>query len=651
MRQIKDDDLTMVINRNFFINGFKGLIKGRPNMDTPAVLGILASFIFSIFSLVLHNDAQYFASTFMIIIVIVFGKLLLNYSMSRTNDVIMNLMNKAPTKAIIVDKYEREKEIAIDQLKVGDIFVIRPGDTIPADGIIVEGNSSVNESVLTGESIPVNKIIGDMVYGATTNASGFIKCRATRLGKDTALSRIIRMVSEASATKPPSAKVTDRVLGICVPAIIGIAVLTFIIWMLLGEDVGFALSRAISVLLISCPCALGLATPVAIKVGNGVGARNGIIFKNASALENVGTTQIVALSKTGTITKGDPIVTDVFTADSVTRSGYSLINNSENELLKIAGLLEKKSEHPLAKAVVSYVGDIRAYVDDIDEDEEEEITDFIVLPGHGLRGKYHNSEVIGASFKYICQIVNVQPEVREKAQGLSAQGKTPLCFAKDKKLLGIIAVSDSIKEDSASAISNLKKMGIHTVMLTGDNERTAMTLGDESGVDEIASELLPDGKEAVVRMLSDHGKVAMVGDGINDAPALEIADTGIAIGAIADMTKDEADILLMKESLFDVAGTIKLSKAVLGNVKQNKTWAFFYNVIAILLATGIFIRPFGLQLGPIFAAVATSISSLLVVLNALRLDTYKINDPSKDRPDKNAINREILADYKNSDQK
>jgi Cu2+-exporting ATPase len=639
--------IVMVINKKFFISGFKGLLHGGPNMDTLVALGSSASFIYSIFSLALHRDDLYFESAAMILTLITVGKMLEAKSKGRTTDAIKSLMKLAPKTAVIVDKYDREKEVPIEQIKVGDIYVVRPGESIPVDGIVVEGNSAVNESALTGESIPVNKIIGDTVSAATINTSGFIKCRATRIGKDTTLSQIIQMVSEASATKAPIAKIADKVSGIFVPTVIGIAAVTFIVWMLLGEEVGFALSRAISVLVISCPCALGLATPVAIMVGNGVGAKNGIMFKNATNLENAGKTQIVALDKTGTITKGEPVVTDVFTADAVTRSGYSLINNSENELLKIAGLLEKKSEHPLAKAVVSYVGDIRAYIDDIDEDEAEEITDFMVLPGHGLRGKYHNSEVIGASFKYISQIVNVQPEVREKALGLSAQGKTPLCFAKDKRLLGIIAVADSIKEDSAAAISQLKQMGIHTVMLTGDNERTAMSVGDEAGVDEIASEILPDGKEAIVKALSEHGKVAMVGDGINDAPALTRADTGIAIGAGTDVAIDAADIVLMKGSLLDVAGAIRLSKAVLRNIHQNLFWAFFYNVIGIPIAAGVFIKPFGLQLSPMFGAAAMSLSSFFVVTNALRLNLFKIGDQTKDSPGKDAINKELLIDYKN----
>ena len=637
--------IIMVINRKFFISGFKGLIHRAPNMDTLVALGSSASFIYSLFALFLGEGDLYFESAAMILTLITVGKMLEAMSKGRTTDAIKSLMKLAPKTAVIVDKYDREKEIPIEDIRVGDIFVVRPGESIPVDGIVVEGNSAINESALTGESIPVSKMIGDVVSAATINTSGFIKCRATRIGRDTTLSQIIQMVSDASATKAPIAKVADRVSGVFVPAVMAIAAMTFVVWMLLGESIGFALSRAISVLVISCPCALGLATPVAIMVGNGVGARSGIMFKNATTLENAGKTQIVALDKTGTITKGEPVVTDVFTADSVSRSGYSLINSAENELLKIAGLLEQKSEHPLARAVVSYVGDIHAYLEDIEDDEKEVITDFQVLPGHGLKGLYQGSEVVGASFKYISEIVRVQPEIREKAEGLASQGKTPLCFARDNKLLGIIAVADSIKDDSAEAIRQLSGMGIHTVMLTGDNSRTAMSVGDQAGVDEIASEILPDGKEAIVRKLSESGKVAMVGDGINDAPALTRADTGIAIGAGTDVAIDAADIVLMKGSLLDVAGAIRLSKAVLRNIYQNLFWAFFYNCIGIPIAAGVFIRPFGLMLSPMFGAAAMSLSSVFVVTNALRLNLLDIKDPSGDRVMKNAVDGELLAGF------
>ena len=657
--------IVMIINKKFFTSGFKGLIHGAPNMDTLVALGSSASFIYSVFSLIMMarassaGDTQlvmkymnelYFESAAMIVTLITVGKMLEAKSKGRTTDAIKSLMKLAPKTAVIIDKYDKEKEIPIEDVRIGDIFVVRPGENIPVDGIVIEGNSAVNESALTGESVPVDKHIGSAVSAATINTSGFIKCRATRVGRDTTLSQIIQMVSDASATKAPIAKVADKVSGVFVPAVIGIAFVTFIIWMLVGKDLGFSLSRAIAVLVISCPCALGLATPVAIMVGNGVGAKNGIMFKTATSLENAGKTQIVALDKTGTITKGEPVVTDVFTPDSITRSGYSLINNSENELLKIAGLLEKKSEHPLAKAVVDYVGDVNKYIEDLDE-EDVDITDFEVLPGHGLKGKYLGHEIIGASLKYISQTTTLLPEVREKAVGLAGQGKTPLCFTKDKKLLGIIAVADTIKEDSASAIKELKAMGIHVVMLTGDNARTAMSIGDQAGVDEIAAEILPDGKEAIIKELSKHGRVAMVGDGINDAPALTRADTGIAIGAGTDVAIDAADVVLMKNSLMDVAAAIRLSRFTLRNIHQNLFWAFFYNVIGIPLAAGAYIKAFGWQLSPMFGAAAMSLSSFFVVMNALRLNLINIHDSAKDKVLKDPIKEELLAGHYNNDEK
>ena len=635
--------IVMIINKKFFTSGFKSLIHGSPNMDTLVALGSSASFIYSVFSIIPGTDL-YFESAAMIVTLITVGKMLEAKSKGRTTDAIKSLMKLAPKTAVIMDEYGKEKEIPIENINVGNIFIVKPGENIPVDGIVVEGNSSVNESALTGESIPVDKYIGSEVSAATINTSGYIKCRATRVGRDTTLSQIIQMVSDASATKAPIAKVADRVSAVFVPVVIGIAAVTFIIWKLVGADFGFSLSRAIAVLVISCPCALGLATPVAIMVGNGIGAKNGIMFKTATSLENAGKTQIVALDKTGTITKGEPIVTDVFTVDSISRSGYSLINNSENELLKIAGLLEKKSEHPLAKAVVSYVGIPDAYIEDLEEeDESDDITDFEVLPGHGLRGIYRGSEVIGASFKYISSICKILPEVREKAAGLASQGKTPLCFAKDGKLIGIIAVADTIKEDSAKAIKELKNMGVHVVMITGDNERTAMAIGDQAGVDEIAAEILPEGKEAIVRKLSEYGKVAMVGDGINDAPALTRADTGIAIGAGTDVAIDAADVVLMKSSLLDVSGAIRLSRATLKNIYQNLFWAFFYNVIGIPLAAGAYIKAFGWELSPMFGAAAMSLSSFFVVTNALRLNLLRIHDHSKDKIMKNSIKTEILT--------
>ena len=648
--------IVMVINKKFFISGFKGMIHGAPNMDTLVALGSSASFIYSVFALFMMTDAVmkgdveltmkymnelYFESAAMILTLITVGKMLEAMSKGRTTDAIKSLMKLAPKTAVIIDKYDREKEIPIENIKVGDIFVVRPGENIPVDGVVIEGNSAINESALTGESIPVDKHIGSNVSAATINTSGFIKCRATRVGRDTTLSQIIQMVSDASSTKAPIAKVADRVSGIFVPTVIIISAVTFIIWMLLGKELGFSLSRAIAVLVVSCPCALGLATPVAIMVGNGVGAKNGIMFKTATSLENAGKTQIVALDKTGTITKGEPVVTDVFTPDSITRSGYSLINNSENELLKIAGLLERKSEHPLAKAVVDYVGDVNNYIEDLDE-EDEDITDFQVLPGHGLKGKYLGHEVVGASLKYISQITTLLPEVREKAVALATQGKTPLCFTRDKKLLGIIAVADTIKDDSASAIKELKDMGIHVVMLTGDNARTAMSIGDQAGVDEIAAEILPEGKGAIIKELSKHGKVAMVGDGINDAPALTRADTGIAIGAGTDVAIDAADVVLMKNSLRDVAAAIRLSRLTLRNIHQNLFWAFCYNIVGIPLAAGAFIKAFGWQLSPMFGATAMSFSSFFVVTNALRLNLINIHNSSKDKVIKDAVTGELL---------
>ena len=660
--------IIMFINRKFFISGFKGLVHGAPNMDTLVALGSGASFVYSMAALFLMTDAVskgdpdlamsymdhfYFESAAMILTLITVGKMLEAMSKGRTTDAIKSLMKLAPKTAVIIDEYGKEKEVPIENIKVGDIFVVRPGENVPVDGVVIEGNSAINESALTGESIPVDKTIGSTVSGATINTSGFIKCRATRVGRDTTLSQIIQMVSDASATKAPIAKIADKVSGIFVPAVIAIAAVTFIIWFLITKEFGYSLSRAIAVLVISCPCALGLATPVAIMVGNGVGAKNGIMFKTAASLENAGRTQIVALDKTGTITKGEPVVTDVFTADSITRSGYSLINSYENELLKIAGLLEKKSEHPLAKAVVDYVGDLRIYSDDPydDEDGDEEITDFEVLPGHGLRGKYQGQEVVGASLKYISSICRVLPEVREKAVGLASQGKTPLCFAKNGKLIGIIAVADTIKEDSAKAIKELKEMGIHVVMITGDNERTAMAIGDQAGVDEIAAEVLPDGKEEIIRKLSEYGKVAMVGDGINDAPALTRADTGIAIGAGTDVAIDAADVVLLKNSLLDVSAAIRLSRATLRNIHQNLFWAFIYNIIGIPLAAGAYVKLFGWELSPMFGAAAMSLSSFFVVTNALRLNLLKIHDSSKDKIVKDQITGELINNIKTKDER
>ncbi len=638
--------IVMFINRKFFISGFKGLIHRAPNMDTLVALGSGASFIYSVFAMIGGKDDLYFESAAMILTLITVGKMLEAMSKGRTTDAIKSLMKLSPKTAVIIDSYGKEKETPIESVKVGDIFVVRPGESIPVDGVVIEGNSAVNEAALTGESIPVDKYVGSEVSAATINSSGFMKCRATRVGKDTTLSQIIQMVSDAAATKAPIAKIADRVSAVFVPAVIVIALLTIAIWVLVGADFGYALTRGIAVLVISCPCALGLATPVAIMVGNGVGAKNGIMFKTAATLENTGKTQIVALDKTGTITEGEPMVTDVFTPDSITRSGYSLINESENKLLKIAGLLEKKSEHPLAKAVVSYVGPGEIYYDDLEDDEDEvdDITDFEVLPGHGLKGKYHGHDVIGASLRYIEKIVKIHPEIRQKAEGLAAQGKTPLCFAMDGKLLGIIAVADTIKKDSAEAVKELKDMGIHVIMITGDNLKTARAIGDQAGVDEIISEVLPNDKEAIIRKLSEKGKVAMVGDGINDAPALTRADTGIAIGAGTDVAIDAADVVLMKSNLVDVAAAIRLSRATLRNIHQNLFWAFFYNVIGIPLAAGAYIHAFGWELSPMFGAAAMSLSSFFVVTNALRLNLLKIYDPSKDKKVKGSEDISIAID-------
>ncbi len=643
--------VVMVINKKFFISGFKGLIHKAPNMDTLVALGSAASFIYSVAALFLMTDAVskgdaqrahsllhefYFESAAMILALITVGKMLEAMSKGRTTDAIKSLMKMAPKTATIIDKDGNEKEVPIANVRIGDIFVVRPGENIPVDGIVTEGASAVNEAALTGESIPVDKYAGAEVSAATINQSGFLKCRAVRVGRDTTLSKIIQMVSDASATKAPIAKIADRVSAVFVPSVIAIAVVTFVIWLLVGADFGYALARGISVLVISCPCALGLATPVAIMVGNGMGAKNGIMFKTAASLENTGRCNIVALDKTGTITKGEPVVTDIFTADSLTRSGYSLINTSEIELLKLAGLLEAKSEHPLAKAVTSYVENMRDYdEEDDDETEKPELSDFEALPGNGLKGVYDGHVITGGSLKYIEKIASIQPEIREKAEGLSSQGKTPLFFAKDKKLLGIIAVADTIKEDSPEAVKQLKNMGIRVVMLTGDNERTAKAIGEQVGVDDVVSDVLPDGKESIIRKLSEYGNVVMVGDGINDAPALTRADTGIAIGAGTDVAIDAADVVLMKNSLLDVAGAIRLSRATLRNIHQNLFWAFFYNVIGIPLAAGAYIHLFGWAMNPMFGAAAMSLSSFFVVSNALRLNLLDIHDSSKDRKIKN----------------
>ena len=629
--------IVMVINQKFFISGFKGLIHGAPNMDTLVALGSAASFGYSLYALFAMTAAQmngdmagvmsymhefYFESAAMILTLITVGKMLEAHSKGKTTDALKGLMKLAPKTAVIVRDGE-EVEVSIDQVRKGDIFVVRPGENIPVDGIVLEGSSAVNESALTGESIPVDKKPGDAVSAATLNHSGFIRCEATRVGEDTTLSQIIQMVSDAAATKAPIAKVADRVSGVFVPAVIAIAVVTLIVWLLAGQTIGFALARAISVLVISCPCALGLATPVAIMVGNGMGARNGIMFKTAVSLEETGKMQIVALDKTGTITSGEPKTTDILPAEGT----------SEEELLTLAYALEKKSEHPLANAILE-TGRERGVQSDL------EVTDFQAVPGGGLTGELDGSRLTGGNLKYISQTAEVTDAVRRQAEELAEEGKTPLFFAKDGKLLGIIAVADVIKEDSPQAVRELQNMGIHVVMLTGDNERTARAIGKQAGVDEVIAGVLPEGKESVIRALKEKGKVAMVGDGINDAPALTRADMGIAIGAGTDIAIDAADVVLMKSRLSDVPAAIRLSRATLRNIHENLFWAFFYNVIGIPLAAGVWIPIFGWQLNPMFGAAAMSLSSFCVVTNALRLNWFKVHDASKDKKIKQNVKKE-----------
>jgi Cu2+-exporting ATPase len=636
----------MVINRKFFISGFKGLVNRAPNMDSLVALGSGASFAYSTVVLFIMSYEQaignrdavhdlsmnlYFESAAMILTLITVGKMLEARSKGRTTDALKSLMKLAPKTATLLDENGVEKVVAIDEIRTGDIFVVRPGENIPVDGRIIQGNSSVNEAALTGESIPVDKKENDNVYSATLNQEGFLKCEAVRVGKDTTLSQIIQMVSDAAATKAPIAKIADKVSGIFVPAVILIAVITFIIWLLVGAEFSFALSRAIAVLVISCPCALGLATPVAIMVGNGIAAKNGIMFKTAASLENAGRTQIVALDKTGTITKGKPLVTDVFSADHITMSGYNAgVFGGDEELLEAARVLESRSEHPLAKAIIKYTSEL--YIE-----TGLELDNFKVYPGNGLEGEIDGIILRGGNREFIEEKVAIPPEINERASTLSQQGKTPLYFSKGKRLLGIIAVADTIKEDSAMTINELKNMGIKVVMLTGDNENTAKTIAKEAGVDHVIAGVLPDGKEAIIRRLSEYGKVAMVGDGINDAPALTRADTGIAIGAGADVAIDAADVVLMKNSLLDVSAAIRLSRKTLKNIHENLFWAFFYNVIGIPLAAGAYYHAFGLSLSPMFGAAAMSLSSFFVVTNALRLNLFNIKDSSKDKIIKNQV--------------
>ena len=621
----------MVVNQKFFVSGFKGLIHGAPNMDTLVALGAGASYVYSLYALfamsaaLTQGDAAgamsymhefYFESAATILTLITVGKLLEAISKGRTTDALKGLMKLAPKTATVI-RNGSEEVVPIEQVRKGDIFIVRPGENIPVDGIVLEGTSAVNESALTGESIPVDKNAGDAVSAATLNQSGYLRCEASRVGEDTTLSQIIQMVSDAAATKAPIAKVADRVSGVFVPAVIGIAIVTLIVWLLAGQTIGFALARAISVLVISCPCALGLATPVAIMVGNGMGAKNGIMFKTAVSLEEAGKTQIVALDKTGTITSGEPKVTDMIPADGVT----------EQELLSYAYALEKKSEHPLARAVIVKAEE-NGQKDSLKQLEAEE---FQAVPGNGLSGKIDGSLICGGSLKYIRQNTEISEETSKTAGRLAEEGKTPLFFSRDGRLMGIIAVADTIKEDSPKAIRELQNMGIRVVMLTGDNERTAKAIGAQAGVDEVIAGVLPDGKESVIRSLKKKGKVAMVGDGINDAPALTRADMGIAIGAGTDIAIDAADIVLMKSRLTDVPAAIRLSRATLRNIHENLFWAFFYNVIGIPLAAGVWIPLLGWQLNPMFGAAAMSLSSFCVVSNALRLNWFKMYGASKDR--------------------
>ncbi len=625
--------IIMVINQKFFISGFRGMIHGAPNMDTLVALGAGASYVYSTYALFVMTDAQmrgdmagvmsymhefYFESAAMILTLITVGKMLEARSKGKTTDALKSLMKLAPKTATVIRNGE-ETVVSVEQVRKGDVFVVRPGENIPVDGIVLEGTSAVNESALTGESIPVDKNPGDQVSAATLNQSGFIRCEASRVGEDTTLSQIIQMVSDAAATKAPIAKIADRVSGVFVPAVIAIAIVTIIVWLAVGETVGFALARGISVLVISCPCALGLATPVAIMVGNGMGAKHGIMFKTAVSLEETGRTQIVALDKTGTITSGEPKVTDMIPAEGVT----------EQELLTLAYALEQKSEHPLAHAIL-----VKAQESCMDHAPETE--DFQAVPGNGLTGKLGTDMLAGGNLQFISQVTGengsvITAEIRKKAEELAEEGKTPLFFSRNGQLAGIIAVADVIKEDSPQAVRELQNMGIRVVMLTGDNERTARAIGAQAGVDEVIAGVMPDGKENVIRNLKKKGKVAMVGDGINDAPALTRADIGIAIGAGTDIAIDAADVVLMKSRLSDVPAAIRMSRATLRNIHENLFWAFFYNVIGIPLAAGVWIPIFGWQLNPMFGAAAMSLSSFCVVTNALRLNWFNMYDAGKDK--------------------
>ncbi len=635
--------IVMVINQKFFISGFTSLAHRAPNMDTLVALGSTAAFGYSTYALFAMTDAQvkgdmemvmhymhefYFESAAMILTLITVGKMLEARSKGKTTDALKGLM-KLASKTAVVERNGQEVTVPIEQVKKGDIFLVRPGENVPVDGVILEGTSALNEAALTGESIPVDKKPGDVVSAATLNQSGFIRCEATRVGEDTTLSQIIQMVSDAAATKAPIAKIADKVSGVFVPAVITIAVITMIVWLLAGESVGFALARGISVLVISCPCALGLATPVAIMVGNGMGAKNGILFKTAVSLEETGKVQIVALDKTGTITNGEPVVTDMVPAEGVT----------EESLLALAASLEKRSEHPLAKAILKYVGEQHLTVEDVSE--------FETLPGNGLTAVRNGVKLAGGNYAFIRTQTEVSEDLLKQSEALAEQGKTPMFFSENGRLAGIIAVADTMKEDSRQAVSELRNMGIRVVMLTGDNERTARAIGAQAGVDDVIAGVLPDGKESVIRKLQQYGKVAMVGDGINDAPALTRADMGIAIGAGTDVAIDAADVVLMKSRLSDVAAAVRLSRATLKNIHENLFWAFFYNVIGIPLAAGVWIPIFGWTLNPMFGAAAMSLSSFCVVTNALRLNLFNMHDAKKDKKLKNpAIIKELVDNNK-----
>ena len=635
--------IVMVINQKFFISGFTSLAHRAPNMDTLVALGSTAAFGYSTYALFAMTDAQvkgdmemvmhymhefYFESAAMILTLITVGKMMEARSKGKTTDALKGLM-KLASKTAVVERNGQEVTVPIEQVKKGDIFLVRPGENVPVDGVILEGTSALNEAALTGESIPVDKKPGDVVSAATLNQSGFIRCEATRVGEDTTLSQIIQMVSDAAATKAPIAKIADKVSGVFVPAVITIAVITMIVWLLAGESVGFALARGISVLVISCPCALGLATPVAIMVGNGMGAKNGILFKTAVSLEETGKVQIVALDKTGTITNGEPVVTDMVPAEGVT----------EESLLALAASLEKRSEHPLAKAILKYVGEQQLTVEDVSE--------FEALPGNGLTAVRNGVKLAGGNYAFIRTQTEVSEDLLKQSEALAEQGKTPMFFSENGRLAGIIAVADTMKEDSRQAVSELRNMGIRVVMLTGDNERTARAIGAQAGVDDVIAGVLPDGKESVIRKLQQYGKVAMVGDGINDAPALTRADMGIAIGAGTDVAIDAADVVLMKSRLSDVAAAVRLSRATLRNIHENLFWAFFYNVIGIPLAAGVWIPIFGWTLNPMFGAAAMSLSSFCVVTNALRLNLFNMHDAKKDKKLKNpAIIKELVDNNK-----